>query len=156
MGFLIDLQGLKSGLVISAGGREASQLVLPRQGAEVDKYKTISLKTADINEARDRAFDHDADIRFRVKHEVPVFEKSFAEVAKEYGEAHKKVAESGQITMQRWKTVDGHIRLHLIPYIGNLQIVHVAEDRWKAYPLWRKENGKSLDGKARDGSIARR
>jgi integrase len=98
------------------------------------------LKTSDINKARDMAFDHDADIRFRVKHDVPIFEKSFAEVATEYSEFQKGVAASGQITLDRWKVVDSHIRLHLIPYIGIMQIILVGEDKWKAYPLWRKQN----------------
>jgi hypothetical protein len=33
------------------------------------------------NEAKEKAFDLDADIRFWIKHEVPIFDKSFAEVA---------------------------------------------------------------------------
>ena len=34
---------------------------------KADRYKTISLKTTDISAARERAFDQDADIRFRIK-----------------------------------------------------------------------------------------
>lgn len=141
MSFLVDVQELKTGLVIfrRADVKHRNwycRVKVPRE----DRYKTISLKTSDINEARDRAFDHDADIRFRVKHDVPIFEKSFAEVAGEYSDFHKAVAASGQITMNRWKIVDSYIRLHLIPYIGNIQITLVGEDKWKAYPLWRKQN----------------
>lgn len=32
------------------------------------RYKTISLKTPDINKTREQAFDHDADIDFRLRH----------------------------------------------------------------------------------------
>jgi integrase len=118
--FLVDVQELKTGLVIfrRADVKHRNwycRVKVPKE----NRYKTISLKTSDINQARDMAFDHDADIRFRVKHEVPIFEKSFAEVATEYSEFHKGVATSGQITMNRWKIVDSYIRLHLVPYMGN-------------------------------------
>src|ERR1700674_3683983 len=104
MAFLTDTEELKPGLIIF---RRADvqhhnwycRIKIPKE----DRYKTISLKTPDLREARDKAFDHDADIRFRVKHQVPVFEKSFADVAKEYLDSQKGAAEAGQITMPRWK-----------------------------------------------------
>lgn len=154
MSFLLDPQQLKSGLIIfrRADVKHKNWYVrirIPR----TDRYKVISLKTSDINEAKEKAFDMDADIRFRVKHEVPVFEKSFADVSKEYSDFVKSRAEAEQITMTRWKVVDGHIRLHLNSYVGNMQISHVTEEKWNSYPFWRKKNGRSIDGKARDGSI---
>jgi integrase len=45
---------------------------------KAERYKTISLKTSDLNAARNMAFDHDADVRFRLKHEIPVFDKTFS------------------------------------------------------------------------------
>ncbi len=154
MAFLEDTQQLKSGLIIFRRADVAHRDWYCRVRVPgTDKYKTISLKTPDINEARDRAFDHDADIRFRVKHDVPVFEKSFAEVAQEYSDLQKRLAEAGQITMRRWKTVDGHIRLHLVPYVGNAQILHVTADKLDSYLLWRKQNGASRNGQATNGSI---
>ncbi len=158
MAFIIDKQELKNGLIIfrRADVKHRNwycRLKVPKE----DRYKTISLQTSDINEAREQAFDHDADIRFRVKHEVPIFEKSFAQVATEYSSFQKEVAQSGQITMGRWKIVDSYIRLHLVPYIGSTQIMLVGEDKWRTYPLWRKQNGKSIDGEpprpAKDGTI---
>ena len=155
MAFLTDSQELKSGLVIfrRADVKHKNwycRVKIPKE----DRYKIISLKTSDINEAKNKAFDHDADIRFRVKHEVPIFEKSFAELATEYSNSLKGVAQSGQITMNRWKIVDSYIRLHLIPYMGNIQITMIGEDKWRAYTLWRKENGKSVGGGLpKDGTI---
>ena len=69
MAFLSDVQELKSGLILFRRadvkhGNWYCRIKVPN----VDRYKTVSLKTSDINEARDKAFDHDADIRFRVKH----------------------------------------------------------------------------------------
>ena len=62
---------------------------------KTDRYKTLSLKTADIAAARDRAYDHDADLRFRVKHDVPIFNRSFSQIAKEYVEQQKRRAATG-------------------------------------------------------------
>lgn len=98
---------------------------------DTNRYKAISLKTQNINEARDKAFDHDADIRFRVKHDVPVFEKAFGQVAAEYSDFQKGVVQSGQIKMKRWDCIDSYIRCHLIPYAGNIQIAMMNEEKWR-------------------------
>jgi integrase len=143
--FITDVQNLKSGLIIFRRGDVQHRNWYCRiKVPSTSRYKTVSLKTSDVNEAKDKAFDHDADIRFRVRHQVPVFEKSFAEVAKEYSDFHKRLAESGQITMNRWKIVDSYIRHHLIPYMGNLQITSVGEDKWSEYPFWRKNNSEPV------------
>lgn len=42
----------------------------------------MSLKTSDIDAAKERAFDQDADVRFRLKHDVPIFNRPFSHVAK--------------------------------------------------------------------------
>ncbi|HEX4273106.1 MAG TPA: hypothetical protein VHZ32_17065, partial [Rhizomicrobium sp.] len=72
MAFVTDKEVLKPGLIIF---RRADvdhcnfycRVKLPK----ADRYKTISLKTSDINAAREKAFDQDADVRFRLKHDVP-------------------------------------------------------------------------------------
>lgn len=142
-GYLTDVQKLKNGLIIFRRSDVQHRNWYCRiKVPNTRLYKTISLKTSDINEAKDRAFDHDADIRFRVRHEVPVFEKTFAQVAQEYSDFQKRAADIGQITTNRWKTVNGHIRLHLIPYLGNIQITAVGQDKWTEYPFWRKQNNR--------------
>jgi hypothetical protein len=155
MAFLTDTQELKPGLIIF---RRADvkhhnwycRIKVPKE----DRYKTVSLKTSDINEAKEKAYDHDADIRFRVKHEVPIFEKSFEDVATEYSQYQKAMADIGQITKGRWVVIDGYIRLHLVPYMGGIQITHVGDDKWRNYPIWRKQNGRSMGGTpAKDGTI---
>lgn len=143
MTFLTDVQELKTGLIIfrRADVEHQNWYCRVRVPSEHNnRYKTISLKTPNEREAKDKAFDHDADIRFRVKHAVPIFEKSFEDVALEYSAHQKKVAETGQITMSRWKIVDGYIRLHLLPYMGSKQILHIGETEWKNYPFWRKKH----------------
>jgi len=111
---------------------------LPRS----DRYKTVSLKTSDIASARERAFDHDADVRFRLKHEVPVFNRPFSQIAKEYVALQKKRATAGQITMARALKLESVIRARLDPYTGPVQINLIGADRWENYPFWRRDNGK--------------
>lgn len=154
MSFMLDPQELKPGLMMfrRADVKHRNWYCRVRVPG-IDRYKVVSLKTPDVNMARDKAFDIDADVRFRVRHDVPVFEKSFAEVAREYGDLRLAEAQAGQITMRRWKVIDGHIRCNLIPYIGNHQITLIGEDKWSGYVLWRKQNGNSREETAKDGTI---
>ena len=66
-----------------------------------DRYKTISLRTSDRNAARDQAMDADADIRFSVKHDVPMLNRPFSQVATEYAEAQQLRANAGKVSQAR-------------------------------------------------------
>lgn len=154
MTFLIDTQELKTGLVIfrRADVKHRNwycRIKIPRQ----DRYKTVSLKTADINAAKDRAFDHDADVRFRIKHEVPIFNRPFSQVAKDFCDFQKERAAAGQISNHRAENVESIVRAQLNPYVGSTQINLVGEDRWLNYPLWRRKNGKGVNGPVSDATI---
>lgn len=143
MAFIIDKEELKPGLIIFRRSDVARRnfycrIKLPK----TDRYKTISLKTSDIHQARDRAYDHDADIRFRIKHEVPIFNKSFSDVAKEYVEAQEQRAKMEEITSDRVQKVKSILKSQLNPYVGNTQISLIGQDRWINYPAWRRAHGK--------------
>lgn len=74
MAFLIDPQELKPGLILFRRAdvqHRDSYCRIKVPGS--DRYKTVSLRTADVTTAREAAFDAHADLRFRVKHDVPVF-----------------------------------------------------------------------------------
>lgn len=140
--FMTDVQELKEGLIIFH--REDvnhnnwyCRIKIPNE----DRYKFKSLRTSDIAEAKRKAFHHDADISFRVHHKVPIFQKTFEQVAVEYSDFQKRLAASGQITLERSKIVNSYISRHLIPYIGNIQITNVGAEKWDDYPRWRKEEG---------------
>jgi integrase len=140
MAFLIDTQELKPGLVIfrRADVKHKNwycRVKLPRE----DRYKTVSLKTADIDAARERAFDQDADLRFRIKHEVPIFNRPFSEIARDYINLQKERVEAGQIAKKRLEIVESAVRANLNRYVGSLQISHIGQDRWLGYPLWRQK-----------------
>jgi integrase len=138
MTFLIDIQELKPGLIIfrRADVKHRNwycRIKLPKQ----DRYKSVSLKTADIDAARERAFDQDVDVRFRIKHDVPIFNRPFSQIAKEYADLQKERVAAGQIAHHRWEVVDSIIRARLDPYVGSTQISLIGQDRWLGYPLWR-------------------
>lgn len=147
MTFMVDTQELKSGLVIFRRadvqhGNWYCRMRLPKE----DRYKTISLKTSNVTEARDRAFDHDAEIRFKIKHELPIFNRQFSEVAKEFSAHHKKRSEAGQITHHAWRVLDSHIKTQLNRYVGTTQVTLIGQDKWDDYPMWRQNNGKGRSG----------
>src|SRR5260370_3474410 len=162
MPFLTDVEKLKAGLIIFRRSDVKHRnwycrVKVPKE----NRYKIISLKTSDIHEARNKAFDHEGEIRILVKHDVPIFEKTFADVATEYSAFQKGAATDGQISMTRWRIIESHIRLQLIPYMGNIQITLIGADKWKSYLSWRKKNGtvwRKEDGKRvsyppKDGTI---
>ena len=104
MAFITDKEELKSGLIIFRRGDVAHRnfycrIKLPKE----DRYKTISLHTADRESARARAFDQDADIRFRVKHDVAVFNRPFRQVAEEYLQTQQRRANTGEVSHDRVK-----------------------------------------------------
>ncbi|MGE3336013.1 MAG: tyrosine-type recombinase/integrase [Rhodospirillaceae bacterium] len=158
MSFLTDIQELKSGLIIFRRSDVQHQNWYCRvRVPESPRYKTIALRTSDINLARDRAFDHEADIRFRVKHAVPVFERAFEAVADEFLEEQKTLVALGQITDAWHKVRASHIKSHLIPYVGALPIAAVGIDKFRGYPAWRSESatGRRIEGRTISGSTLR-
>jgi integrase len=155
MSFLIDQRELKTGLIIFRRSDVEHRnwycrIKLPNQ----DRYKTVSLKTSDLETACERAFDQDADIRFRIKHDVPIFNRSFSQIAKDFAAFQKERSEAGEISFHRWRVIDSHIRTQLNRFVGTVQISLIGEDRWQSYPIWRQKNGKGRSGgKVSDGTI---
>jgi integrase len=142
MAFVTDKEVLKPGLIIF---RRADvdhrnwycRVKLPK----ADRYKTISLKTSDINAAREQAFDQDADVRFRLKHDVPVFNHPFRAVAKEYLATQEARAKRGEISKERPKKLKAVIDGALEDYVGSTQVHLIGDELWAGYPAWRRENG---------------
>ncbi len=150
MAFLTDAQELKPGLIIFRRADVKHQKWYCRiKVPKTDRYKTVSLKTTDIDAARERAFDHDADVRFRIKHEVPIFNRPFSQIAKDYVDLQKERAEAGQIAPARWKNVDSIVRVHLNPYVGSLQINLVGQDNGCLIPSGGRRNVREGRGKYR-------
>jgi integrase len=147
MTFMVDTEELKAGLVIFRRNDVQHdnwycRIKLPN----ADRYKHISLKTPNVAEAREKAFDQDAELRFKIKHELPVFNRPFSDVAKEFSELQKKRSQAGQITHHAWRVIDSHIKTQLNRYIGSTQVTLIGQDKWNDYPMWRQSNGKGRSG----------
>jgi hypothetical protein len=155
MVFMLDKQILKAGLVIFRRkdvqhSNWYCRMKIPKE----DRYKTVSLETPNLDDAKEKAFDHDVEFRFKVKHELPVFDKNFSQVAKEFLDFQTERMDTGEISKGRWSLLDTQIRVQLNPYMGQLQITLIGETHWKAYPTWRKKNGKGRSGgMVSDGAI---
>ncbi len=142
MTFIIDKEELKPGLIIF---RRADvehrnwycRIKLPK----ADRYKFYSLKTSHVEAARERAFDYDADVRFRLKHDVPVFNRPFIEVAREYLATQVARSKRGEISAERPKKLRAIIEGALKDYVGSTQVHLIGDELWESYPAWRRENG---------------
>ncbi|MDP6624457.1 MAG: phage integrase SAM-like domain-containing protein, partial [Alphaproteobacteria bacterium] len=155
MVFMKDSEHLKSGLVIFRRTDVKHDNWYCRVRVEIlKKYKTISLKTRDINEARERAFDIYSEIRFKIKNEVPVFDRRFSDVAREFLTFQKERSEAGEISHHRWRVMNSHVKTQLSNYVGAIQITQISEERWKNYATWRRKSGKGRSGgRVSDGTI---
>ncbi|MGQ0619371.1 MAG: type IV secretory system conjugative DNA transfer family protein [Panacagrimonas sp.] len=132
--FIIDKEELKPGLIIfRRTDVQHRNWYCRTKLPKADRYKTISLKTSDIQAARDKAFDHDADIRFRLKHDVPVFNRPFAEVAKEYLAEQAARAARGEISKGRPLKLKAVIEGSLNDYVGSTQVHLIGDELWGGY-----------------------
>jgi integrase len=142
MAFVTDKSELKPGLIIFRRGDVDHRMWYCRMKIpKADRYKTVSLKTTDIEVARERAFDQDADIRFRLKHDVPVFNHPFREVGREYFLIQEARAKRGEVSAARPKKVRAVIEGALDRYVGSTQVHLIGDELWGGYPGWRRVNG---------------
>ncbi len=144
MAFLLDAEELKSGLILfrRADVKHRNwycRVKLPK----ADRYNVVSLKTADKSAARDKAFEYDADMRFRIKHDVPIFNRPFSQIAEDYLKTQQERAETGGITQVRAKNIESAIRT-LNLYVGSHQIHLIGQDKWNSYPTWRRRQARRL------------
>jgi integrase len=111
------------------------RIKLPKE----DHCKTISLHTTDQESARDSAFDHDADIRFRVTRDVAVFNRPFRQVAADYLQTQQRRADPGEVSNDWVKNFRNTFQKALKNYIDRTQLLLIGQDRWARYPTWRRE-----------------
>ena len=76
-----------------------------------------------------------------MKHDVPVFNRPFLQVAEEYAVAQQRRANAGEVSQGRAMNIKNKVNGPLNAYVGNTQIHLVSQERWSEYPLWRRENG---------------
>lgn len=142
MTFVTDKEEIKPGLIIFRRGdvdhrNWYCRVKLPK----ADRYKTISLKTADIGVARHLAGEQEIEIRSMLKHDIPVFNHPFRAVAKEYLATQEARARRGEISKERPKKLKAVIEGALEDYVGSVQVHRIGDELWADYPAWRRENG---------------
>ncbi len=141
MSFVLDPQELKPGLILFRRGDVKHRNWYCRiKVPKADRYKTVCLRTADINSAKERAFDEDAEVRALIKRDLPIFDRPFNAVAKDFLAQQKERAEIGEITQHRWENIDSVIRHQLNAYVGSIQVSQLGQDRWAGYPIWRRKD----------------
>ncbi|MCU1336676.1 MAG: Site-specific recombinase, phage integrase family [Bryobacterales bacterium] len=151
MAFILDKQELKEGLIIfRRDDVKHKEWYCRIKIPDVDKYKTIHLKTVDVDKAKTAAFEREFEMRVKIKHDLPIFDKPFRQVAKEYEDFQKQRADAGEIKHNRWKVVVSYIKI-LNLYCGDDQISLIGEAKWKGYPLWRRSEGK---GRAKNEKVS--
>lgn len=92
------------------------------------ELSALSLHTADRESARDCASDQDADIRFRVKHEVAMFIRPCRQVAAEYFQTQQRRADTGKVSRKRLKNFRNQFTKALENYVGSRQIHMIGKD----------------------------
>ncbi|MDC8015855.1 tyrosine-type recombinase/integrase [Tahibacter soli] len=152
MAFVIDKQEVHSGLVIFRRSdvqhrKWYCRVKLPKE----DRYKIFSLRTESIEAARDKAMEHYSEVRFSLKHGVPVFNRPFSAVAKEFLAEQEVKALRGEISKDRPRKLRTVIDRPLQAYVGSTQIHLIGQETWENYPGWRRENGV---GRLRDKRIS--
>lgn len=148
MAFMTDKVELLQGQVIifrrtdTDSGNWYCRIKLPDAG----RYKTICLKTKNLPESQNAALSAHAEVLFKVKHELPIFDRTFAEVAKEFSDFERRRSEAQEITHHRWRVMDSHINQPLQRFCGSLPITKVGQEKWNQYPSWRKATRKLRGG----------
>lgn len=142
MAFVTDKEEIKPGLIIfrraDVGHRNwYCRVKLPK----ADRYKTVSLKTADIGVARHLAAEQEIGVRVRLESDIPIFNHPFRAVAKEYLATQEARAKRGEISKERPKKLKAVIEGALEDYVGSVQVHRIGDDLWGSYPAWRRENG---------------
>ncbi len=149
MTFITDKEELSPGLIIFRRTDVAHQnwycrVKLPK----ADRYKTVSLKTPNEADARKLAFRKEAAIQTLIENNVPIFNRPFSEIGKEYLATQKERAKGGEITPERVKRMRSVIEGKLTEYVGTTQISLIGPDRWERYPQWRRANGEGRMARA--------
>ncbi len=147
MAFIADKEQLKPGLIIfRRSDVEHRNFYCRVKLPKVDRYKTVSLKTADISGAREKAFEYEMEVRLKIKNDLPVFNRSFATIADEYLQTQRARHRRGEVGPSRIKNIETMLG-PLVDYVGSTQVHLIGPDMWTGYPAWRRTNGLGLVGR---------
>jgi integrase len=142
MTFIIDKEEIKPGLIIFRRADVQHRNWYCRiKVPKADRYKTISLKTNDINVARLSADEHASEVRWSLKNDHPIFNRPFSQIAEEYLAVQQARAKRGEISAARPKKLKSVIEGVLNAYVGSTQVHLIGDETWSGYPAWRRTHG---------------
>jgi integrase len=149
MAFITDKEEITPGLIIFKRADVAHanfycRMKLP----DADRYKTVSLKTPYVEDARRLAGAQQVKLQYAIELKVPVFNRPFSQIARDYLAEQELRAKNGKITHERVKRVRSVIDSKLNPYVGSIQINLISSDRWENYPDWRRAYGEGRMARA--------
>src|SRR5258707_7699647 len=106
MAFITDKEEINPGLVIFRRADVAHEnwycrMKLP----DADRYKTVSLKTPYVEDARKLAGAQQVKLQYAIELKVPVFNRPFSQIARDYLAEQELRAKNGKITHERVKRV---------------------------------------------------
>lgn len=108
------------------------------------KYKNTSLKTTNKSEAEIKACDLYDEIRFKIKHGIPVFDLTFKQVVEEFLRNAEERCKTGEITYRWVKVISSVIDNGFYPYFTkDIGITSIQQNKIDGYVAWRKNNNKS-------------
>ena len=152
-GFIVDKEEIYDGLIIFRRAdvqhrKWYCRIKLPK----AERYKTISLKTADESTARQLAIKQDMKIQARLEDGIPIFDRPFLSVAREYLATQEERADRYRISKGRVEKMRSILEVVLNDYVGTTQITKIGEETWEGYPAWRRATGRGRN--PRNGSRA--
>ncbi len=142
-GFIVDKETIYPGLIIFRRADVAHhnwycRIKLPK----AERYKTVALKTADAATARQLAMKQDMKIQARLEDGIPIFDRPFLSVAREYLATQEERADRHRISEGRVEKMRSIIEVVLNGYVGSTQVSKIGQVTWDDYPAWRRANGR--------------
>ena len=102
-----------------------------------------STKTNDLNKAKEIAMERYFEIKLQIKNDIPVFRKTFGDIAKELIKEKENLFSRGDLPKKRTNWYKSTINRFYIRYFGKMQIASINQDHVNAFWEWRRDYWKN-------------
>ena len=106
------------------------------------KNRRVSTKEESLAKAKDFAEDWYLELRGKQRVGELKSEKTFKDAAKRFEQEYEILTE-GQRNPKYVQTTKDRLRVHLIPYFGNLGLSEITSGRVQEYRIYRRENSRT-------------
>ena len=132
----IELRGGRIVLYTRADDRHGIWQCRLRLGAE-RKLIRRSTKTTDLAEAKATAEELYEELRFKHRHNQPLKETAFKQVADDYVRKVARDVTEGRLSKGRLALIQGTLRRYLLPFFGKCLIGAIDQADFAEYDEWR-------------------